>query len=250
METKQLANYLNELLKIEEIKDKSLNGLVVNNKGKVDKVALAVDASLDSFKKAKQVGANFLIVHHGLWWAEPLPLCGSLYRRIKFLLEENIALYVAHLPLDMHPEFGNNAQAAKLLAWPVKKDFGKHNGLLIGKEVFFNPPRGLEDLVKDLKDKLKTNPTVWDFGPKDVKRLGYVSGDALALLPQAVEAGLDVYVTGEPKHSYYWMAKEEKINVIFVGHYTSETLGVKAIGKHIKNKFNLKVEFLHLSTGY
>ena len=250
METKQLANYLNELLKIKEIKDKSLNGLVVDNRGKVNKVALAVDASLDTFKKAKQVGADLLIVHHGLWWGEPFPLSGGAYRRIKFLLEENIALYAAHLPLDMHPEFGNNAQASKLLAWPVKKDFGKYNDTLIGKEVFFNPPRKLEDLVKDLKDKLKANPTVWGFGSKEVKRLGYVSGDALALLPQAVEAGLDAYVTGEPKHSYYWMAREEKINVIFVGHYTSETLGVKAIGKHIKNKFNLKTEFLHLSTGY
>lgn len=250
METRKLADYLNELLKIREIKDKSLNGLVVDNTEKVSKVALAVDASLDTFMKAKQAGADFLFVHHGLWWGESLPLSGGLYRRIKFLIEENIALYVTHLPLDIHPEFGNNAQAAKLLAWPVKKDFGNYNDLLIGKEVLFESPRKLEDLVKDLKDKLKVNPVVWDFGLKEIKRLGYVSGDALDLLPQAIELRLDAYVTGEPKHSYYWMAKEEKINVIFTGHYLGETLGVKAIGKHLKNKFNLKVEFLYLPTGY
>lgn len=250
METRQLANYLNELLKIKEVEDKSLNGLVVDNKGEVNKVALAVDASLDTFKKANQAGADFLFVHHGLWWGEPLPLCGGLYRRIKFLLDENIALYAAHLPLDMHPEFGNNAQAVKLLGWIIKKDFGEYNGFLIGKEVFFDPTCKLEDLVKDLKDKLKVNPIVWDFGSQEVKRLGYVSGGGLGLLPQAIEAGLDTYVTGEPQHSYYWMAKEEKINVIFTGHYIGETLGVKAIGKHLKNKFNLKIEFLDLPTGY
>ncbi len=250
MKTKQLAYYLNGLLKIKEVKDKSLNGLVVDNRGEVNKIALSVDASLDTFKKAKQAGADFLLVHHGLWWGEALPLCGGLYRRIKFLLDENIALYTAHLPLDMHPEFGNNAQAAKLLGWTVKKDFGNYNGFLIGKEAFFEPTRKLEDLVKDLKDKLKINPIVWDFGSKEVKRLGYVSGGAIDLLPQAIEIKLDTYITGEPQHSYYWMAKEEKINVIFTGHYASETLGVKAIGKHLKNKFNLKIEFLDLPTGY
>jgi len=127
VKTEELVNYLDDLLKIKEIKDESLNGLVVENKGEVNKVALAVDASLDTFKKAKEVGADFLFVHHGLWWGEPLPLSGGFFQKIKFLMENNIALYAAHLPLDLHPEFGNNVQFVKLLGWPIKRDFGKYS---------------------------------------------------------------------------------------------------------------------------
>lgn len=250
MKTTELANYLDELLRVKEIEDKSLNGLVVDNKGEVNKIALAVDASLDAFKETGKIGADFLLVHHGLWWGKPFPLSGWTYERIKLLLEKNIALYVAHLPLDAHPELGNNVQAAKLLNWPIKRDFAEHNGFFFGKEIFFDSPRRLEDVVNELRDKLKTKPIVWDFGSKRVRRVGYVAGGAVEILPRVIAEDLDTYITGEPAHSYYWMAKEEKINVIFVGHYLSETLGVKAVGKHLKQKFGLKAEFLNLPTGY
>jgi len=250
VKTEELVNYLDDLLKIKEIKDESLNGLVVENKGEVNKVALAVDASLDTFKKAKEVGADFLFVHHGLWWGEPLPLSGGFFQKIKFLMENNIALYAAHLPLDLHPEFGNNVQFVKLLGWPIKRDFGKYENLLLGKEVLFAPPREREEVVKEIKNKLGGEPIIWDFGSLKIRRLGYVSGGAIDLLPEAIEKGLDAYITGEPEHSYYWMAKDEKINVIFLGHYLSETLGVKAIGKDIGDKFGLGTEFLFLPTGY
>jgi len=250
MRTKELSDYLDELLKVKEVKDKSLNGLVVDNDGEVNKVALAVDASLDAFKGAKEVGANFLFVHHGIWWGEPIPLRGWTFKRLKFLLEEDIALYVAHLPLDLHPELGNNAQLAKLLNWAIKEDFGTYNGMSFGKEVFFEPPCKLRKIVEDLKNKLKTKPIVWNFGPKEIQRLGYVCGAGIELLPQAIERGLDAYLSGEPKHTYYWMAREEKVNVIFVGHYISETPGVRAIGRHIRERFGLQTEFLPLPTGY
>ncbi|RLE08519.1 Nif3-like dinuclear metal center hexameric protein [Candidatus Aerophobetes bacterium] len=250
MKAKELASYLDKLLKIKEVRDKSLNGLVVDNEGKINKVALAVDASFDVFKRAKKVKADLLFVHHGLWWGEPIPLRGWTFKRIKFLLEENIALYVAHLPLDLHPELGNNVQLAKLLGWSIKEDFGKYNEMFVGKKVLFDPPCKLEKIEEDLKDKLKVNPITWNFGPREIGQLGYVCGGGIELLPQAIEAGLDAYLTGEPKHSYYWMAKEEGINVIFIGHYVSETLGVKAVGRHLREKFGLKTEFLNLPTGY
>jgi len=246
----ELTNYLDNLLKIKEIKDESLNGLVVENKGRVSKVALAVDASLETFKRAKGAGADFLFVHHGLWWGRCLPLRGAIFQKIKFLIENDIALYTAHLPLDLHPEFGNNSQLVKMLEWTVRGGFGKYGDLILGKEVFFNPPQKREELVGEIKDKLGIKPLLWDFGPLKIKRLGCVCGGAINLLPEAVEKGLDAYITGEPKHSYYWMAKEEKINVIFLGHYLSETLGVKAIGKDIEDKFGLEVEFLFLPTGH
>jgi len=250
MKTRQLSSYLDELLNIEKIKDKSLNGLVVDREGEVNKVGLAVDACLDAFKKANDVGVDFLFVHHGIWWGEPVPLRGCILNKIKFLLEKNIALYVAHLPLDVHPEFGNNIQLAKLLGWSIRGDFGRYGEMFLGKEVIFEPPLKLERITKDLREKLGLDPIVWKFGSEEVRRLGYVCGGGIELLPQAIEENLDAYLTGEPKHSYYWMAKEEKINVIFVGHYTSETFGVKAIGKHLKDKFGLKTKFFHLPTGY
>ena len=250
MKTRELADYLDEILKIKEIEDKSLNGLVVDNKGEVNKIALAVDASLDAFKEAGRIGADFLFVHHGLWWGKPFPISGWTYERIRLLLDKNIALYVAHLPLDVHPELGNNVQAVGSLNWPIKGDFGEDNGLFFGKEIFFDPCRKLEEIVNDLRGKLKAKPIVWDFGPEKVKRMGYVAGGAIQFLPQVVEEGLDTYITGEPAHSYYWMAKEEKVNVIFIGHYLSETFGVKAVGKHLDDRFSLKAEFLNLPTGY
>ena len=250
MKTGELVSYLDEILKIRKIEDKSLNGLVVDNRGEVNKIALAVDASLETFKEAGRIKADFLFVHHGLWWGKPLPISGWTYERMRLLLEKNIGLYVAHLPLDLHPELGNNVQALALLDWPIKRDFGEYDGLLFAKEVFFEPPRRLEEVVDDLKGKLKTKPIVWNFGPKEVKRVGYLSGGAIQLLPQVIKEGLDTYITGEPSHSYYWMAKEEKVNVIFIGHYLSETLGVKAVGKHLGSKFSLKTEFLDFPTGY
>ncbi|GAI16493.1 unnamed protein product, partial [marine sediment metagenome] len=99
MKTRGLARYLDEMLKTKEIEDKSLNGLVVDNKGEVNKIALAVDASLDAFKEAGRIGADFLFVHHGLWWGKPFPISGWTYERMRLLLDKNIALYVAHLPL-------------------------------------------------------------------------------------------------------------------------------------------------------
>ena len=250
MKARELANYLDEILKVKEIEDKSLNGLVVDNRGKVSKIALAVDASLDAFRKAGKIGANFLIVHHGLWWGKPFPLSGWTYERIRLLLEKNIALYVAHLPLDAHPELGNNIQAAKLLGWSIKGDFVKHNGFFFGKKIVFSPPRKLEEIIGDLRDKLKAKPVVWNFASERVEQVGYVAGEAIELLPQVIEEGLDAYITGEPAHSYYWMAKEEKVDVIFIGHYLSETLGVKAVGRHLEEKFGLKAEFINLPTGY
>ena len=129
MYTDELVQTLDKLLNVHEIEDASLNGLQVANSGSVHKVALAVDVSVASIQKAKDYEADFLIVHHGLFWGKPSPIVGSTYQRIKLLIESNIALYAIHIPLDVHPELGNNAQIINTLGWPISGDFGKEGNL-------------------------------------------------------------------------------------------------------------------------
>jgi len=249
MKLNVLVEYLNELFQIQNVEDDSLNGLQVENSGGIKKVGLAVDASAAAFEKARDLGVNFLFVHHGLFWAKPVALRGVVYRRIKILMESDIALYAVHLPLDLHPEFGNNAQIEKALGWTVTGEFGEYHGSVIGKEVQFESPVPVDVLADRLKARLPCEPVIWGFGGEMVRRLGYVSGGGLSMLQQAVEAGLDAYVTGEPGHTAYWVAKEAGINVIFAGHYATETLGVKAIGEHLHDKFGLETLFIDLPTG-
>ena len=248
MNLKKLVDYLDKLLNISDIEDDSLNGLQVENSGSVRKVALAVDASEAAFVKAGDMYADFIFVHHGLFWGHSVSVTRTLYKRMQILFKQDIALYAAHLPLDMHPELGNNAQILKVMCWPVAGDFGEYHGSILGKWVDFKKPVPFKDIVQTMKEKLNCNPIVWDFGPENITRMGYVSGGGVKMVEQAIDAGLDVYITGEPGHSSYWIAKEAGINVIFAGHYATETLGVKAIGKHLEDEFCLETEFIHLPT--
>ncbi|MBN2029426.1 Nif3-like dinuclear metal center hexameric protein [bacterium] len=250
MKTIKLVEYLDDLLKINDVEDDSLNGLQVENSGVVKKVALAVDGSFEAIQKAKDTGADLLFVHHGLLWGKPVSLSGFLYRRIKLLIESDMALYAVHLPLDLHPTLGNNAQICKVMEWPVVKDFGAYHGSVIGKEVHFQKPIPLSRLVDQFQKGLGCEPTLWDFGPDKIVRLGCVSGGAISFLDQAIRLQFDAYITGEPKHEWYWTAKEAAINVLFGGHYATETLGVQAVGEMIQEAFDLETVFIDLPTGY
>ena len=250
MKTKELKEFLDEVLRIGEVEDLSLNGLQVENSGEVKRVGLSVDASLKAFKEARKRNMDMVLVHHGLFWGKPEPIRGSLYERIRELILGDIALYAAHLPLDMHPEYGNNAQAMKLLGIHETGDFGNYHGTVIGKDGLLDEPMNREGFAGLLEEKLGGKVFVWPFGKEVIRRIAYVSGDALSLLPEAVEKGYDAYVTGEPRHSYYWYAYESGINVFFAGHYVTERLGVLAVGELLREKFGLEVEFLELPTGH
>ncbi len=248
MRVKEIADYLDNLLGVRTVDDISLNGLQVGGNHEVGKVALAVDASLETFKKA--VDSDLLIVHHGLYWGKPLPIVDGMYERIKFLIENDIALYAVHLPLDLHPELGNNAQGLKLLGLEPVAEFGNYHGINIGFEFDLGSKLNVTDFKKLFDERLETDSILWEFGPERIKRGAFVSGDAISLLPEAIEKGLDIYITGEPRHSYYWQAYEARINVLFGGHYRTETLGVRALGKHLNEKFGLKIHFIELPTGF
>ncbi len=251
MNSYELAEYLNSLLRVAEIQDISNNGLQVENGGReVKKVGMAVDASLKSFEEAAKRGIDFLLVHHGLFWGKPELIRGQMYNRIKALMNNGIALYAAHLPLDIHPEYGNNAVGLKLLGVEKGEPFGDYHGVLLGWEFELSEPVHRDEFKKTIDERFATNSIFWPFGPSEIKRGAFISGGAISLLPEAISKGLDIYITGEPSHTYYWQAVEGGINVVMAGHYATERLGVMALGEHINEKFDIPIEFIELPTGH
>jgi dinuclear metal center YbgI/SA1388 family protein len=250
MHADELEHWLDTVLNIRSIPDSSLNGIQVGNGGTLSRVALAVDASEASIAGAAASGADFLIVHHGLIWDKPFAWRGPALNRMKRLVESGIALYAAHLPLDLHPELGNNVQLCRKMGWPGVSEFGTYHGTIIGRKAVFSEPVALNDITAGLGRLLGVEPTVWRFGRDAVRSAAVVSGRALSMLDQAVREGCEVYITGESGHEWYWVAREAAINVIFGGHYATETWGLRALGDKIKEEFGLETVFLDLPTGY
>jgi dinuclear metal center YbgI/SA1388 family protein len=250
MERDTLIEYLDEYLNIAEIEDKSQNGLQVEGPDEVTLVAFAVDGCQASFERAVEEEAQLLIVHHGLFWSEPLSLVGPHFRRVRTLIEGGCGLYAMHLPLDVHPEVGNNAEMVRLLNLEHRRPFGEYEGLKIGFSGQLDPPLDISTLIGRLVEALGRPPIrVLDYGPQEIGRVGCVSGGAASMMDQAAEAGLDAYVTGETSHGSFHQAVERELNVLFAGHYATETLGLKALARHLESRFDLPTVFLDIPTG-
>lgn len=244
----EIINFLNNYLKISEIDDYSLNGLQVEGKKNIQKVITAVDASEEIFKIAKKENAELIFVHHGMLWKSINSITGINYKRMKILINNKISLYACHLPLDKHEEVGNNIQFLKI--FKIIKNitpFGNYHGINIGYKGEFEEEHNLNEFVKEINEKLNTKCKILKFGNKKIKSVGVVSGAASEIVNEAIEE-VDCFVTGESSHQVYHLAKEGKINVIFAGHYATETLGVKAIANLIKEKFNIETKFIDIPT--
>jgi len=250
MKRDELIAYLDEYLRVNEIEDTSQNGLQVEGSEEVAKAAFAVDGCQTAFEQAVAARAQLLIVHHGLFWDKPLRLVGPLFRRVKTLIEGGCGLYAVHLPLDFHPEVGNNAELARLLGLKDTRAFGKYHGSEIGIGGVLDPPPPLGALVERLA-QATGEPTVriLAHGPEEVSRVGCISGGAAFLMDQVAGAGFDTFVTGETSHAFFHSAAEWGLNVIYGGHYATETLGVKALARHLGEEFGLETVFLHVPTG-
>ena len=245
-----LVRYLDEYLQISaEVADapEALNGLQVGNSGEVTRLAAAVDLCEATVRLAAEQRAGCLLVHHGTFWGGLRPFVGPAYRRIAGLVKADIALYAAHLPLDRHPEVGNNQVLARLLEIKVRGDFGSYHGAPAGVWGEYRGTR--EELTWALTRALGAAPRVFPFGPERAHRVGVVTGSGGSLIPQAAAAGLDTFVTGEGQHWTFFDAEELGINVFFAGHYATETVGVKALGEHVSKKFDLPWVFLDHPTG-
>jgi dinuclear metal center YbgI/SA1388 family protein len=245
-----LVRYLDDYLRVaEEVADapEALNGLQVGNSGEVTRLAAAVDLCEATVRLAAEQRADCLLVHHGLFWGGLRPVVGPAYRRLTVLIEGNIALYSAHLPLDRHPEVGNNSVLARLLGITARGEFGSYHGAPVG--VWGDVTGTREDLSRSLTKVLGAAPRLLPFGPERVQRVGIVTGAGGALIPQAAAAGLDTYITGEGQHWTFFDAEELGINVFFAGHYATETVGVKALAEHVSKRFALPWAFLDHPTG-
>jgi dinuclear metal center YbgI/SA1388 family protein len=245
-----LASYLDDYLRLaEEVADapEALNGLQVANAGNVTRIAAAVDLCEATVRMAVEQGADFLLVHHGLFWGGLKPLVGPAYRRVAGLINGNVALYAAHLPLDRHPDVGNNSVLARLLGVTIRGEFGSYHGAPLG--VWGDCAGTRDDLTRRLTTALGSPPRVLPFGSDRVQRVGIVTGAGGAMIPQAAAAGLDTYVTGEGQHWTFFDAEELALNVFYAGHYATETVGVKALAEHLSKKFDLPWVFLDHPTG-
>jgi dinuclear metal center YbgI/SA1388 family protein len=247
-----LDRYFQDLLKLDEFSamDSSLNGLQADNDGAgITKIAFSVDANMETFTAAAGAGAGMLFVHHGLFWGQPLRIEGSHRERLKFLLDHNLALYAVHLPLDQHPELGNNAALSELLGITDKEPFGLYHGKKIGYKGTLSQPLTIEEAVKRVSFMDRPPLGVYPFGKRENRSCAVISGGAAFEALQAVEEGVDLYITGEASHSVYHQALEGRLNMIAGGHYSTEVWGVRKIMEVCASRLNLEVEFIDAPTG-
>lgn len=249
MKRHALVEWLNTYLDIHAYKDPSLNGLQVEGSDDVTKVAFAVDASLNTFEQAAEIGADMLIVHHGLFWGKPVAITGMHKARVQYLLNKNISLYAAHIPLDAHKEVGNNWGLARILGMTDLSNFGEWQGKPIGVKGVFPNPMSLRDLADVIEKELGESVLVHAGGNLEVGTLGIISGGASWDVVTAAEAGLDAFLTGEPKHEVFYEAFERNINALYAGHYMTETVGVNLLAQKLREEFALETEFILLPTG-
>lgn len=244
-----IATFLSATLDSASISDYSCNGLQVEGTGPVAKIGLAVDACMESFMAAVENNCTMLVVHHGIIWGGITSVTGRIARQLRFLFENNCALYAAHLPLDMHPQYGNNAALASLIGLSDISPFGMYKGIPIGFKGAFKKARTRDMVVDVLCRSLDTSCTVLPFGAENIRSIGVVSGGAADALDEAIACGLDCFITGESSHENYHAALEANINVIYAGHYHTEKGGVAALGKLLETTFGVETVFLDIPTG-
>ncbi len=244
-----LARWLDDYLQIKRYPDPSNNGLQIEGKPEVRRVAVAVDAALQTIEEAAESGADLLIVHHGLFWGDPLMLSGPYGRRVKAAMEAGLNLYAAHIPLDAHPEVGNNAVLAQALSLQHPEPFGEFAGHKIGLKGELPFPLSVQDFADRVQKLTGEICLVHGGGPGEVRRLGVVSGSGSGEIAAAAREGLDTLLTGEPKHQHFHDAFEYGVNTIYAGHYETETFGVRALATKIEETFGLPWQFIHVPTG-
>ena len=244
MKKDALNNYLNTLLQPERFSDYCPNGLQVEGKPEIYKIVTGVTASMALLEAAVQANADAVLVHHGYFWrGEAQTITGIKKRRIQFLLQHDINLFAYHLPLDMHAELGNNIMLAKQLGLRVSGWAGEKNMLAI---VELNTPQTLLSLSLMINSKLNRPPQVIGNLQKPIQRIALCTGAAQGYIEQAVEAGADVYISGEISEQTVHVAIESGMSYISAGHHATERYGIQALGEHLAQKFDLQHEFIDI----
>ncbi|HEX8903562.1 MAG TPA: Nif3-like dinuclear metal center hexameric protein [Longimicrobiaceae bacterium] len=249
MRLDELTDYLDTYLRIREVPDWSgaLNGLQVDSPREVGRMACAVDAAQASIDAAVAWEADLLLVHHGLFWDGNRPVTGRRYRRLKAILDADLAVYAAHLPLDVHPEVGNNAVLARELGIEPRGTFGEYKGMPVG--VWGELDVGRDELRERAERALGGSVMLVPGGPERIRRAGVITGGGADEIAAAAAAGLDAFLTGEARHHNFFDAEEGGINLLLGGHYATETWGVRALAAHLAEKFGLEWTFIDHPSG-
>ncbi|MDB6027019.1 MAG: Nif3-like dinuclear metal center hexameric protein [Verrucomicrobiales bacterium] len=246
---KSIVEHCDTLLRTREIADYegAVNGLQMENRGTVSKIAATVDATLATVKLAIAAKVDLLIVHHGLYWSPTHPWTGKRYEMIRLLVENNLAIYSSHLPLDAHPKLGNNAQLCAALGLKNLQPFFFAKNQFIGLRTETDISR--LELNRRLTKALGAAPKVLPGGAEKCKRIGIVTGGAGGDLKKAADEGVDTFITGEGPHWTYSLAEDLGVNVFYGGHYATETFGPKALAAYLSKKYRLPWVFLDHPTG-
>ncbi len=249
MKRNQLIQYLDHYLRLADIQDYGPQGLQVESANEeIRRVALAVDVAPPIIEAAAGWEADLLLVHHGLLWRSVERIAGPLGSRVRALMAAGINLYAAHLSLDAHPEVGNNAVLARMFGLEQIESWGEIMGTQLGV-IGQVPPVSLEQFVQLVDRRLETTARVLAGGLEMVRRVAILSGAGADLAGAARALGADTYLTGETAHTQYWRASDHGLNVIYAGHYATETVGVRALGDHLQAQFGLDIRFFDFPTG-
>ena len=249
MDRAELVTYLDNYLNIGEIADYGPQGLQVETANtEIKRIALAVDVSPVIIETAVSYQADLLLVHHGVLWRQVERIAGPLGERVREMMAHGLNLYAAHLPLDAHPEVGNNAILAQMFGVTDVEWWYAPTNVPIA--VVGNVPAApsLDELAAQVNSQLNTKAHVLAHGPKTVQRLAILSGFGADKVAEAKAQGADTFLTGETSHANYWAASDFGMNVIFAGHYATETVGVQALGAHLTEKFGLETRFFDFPT--
>jgi dinuclear metal center YbgI/SA1388 family protein len=226
-------------------RDYGPNGLQVEGREEIRKIVTGVSACQELFARAREAGADAVLVHHGLFWeGMPRTLTGFQYRRVAELIRGEMSLIAYHLPLDRHMEVGNNAVAGRQLGLRRIEPFGEHDGLPLGVKGLFPEPISPEELVERCRRVYGQEPLAYLAGPESISTLGVISGGGQREFYSAIGEGLDAYVTGEVTEWVMNVAKETRTHYLAAGHYATERLGVRALGEHLAERFGIEVEFI------
>ncbi len=249
MDRADLVTYLDTYLQIETIKDYGPQGLQIEGREDVRRIVGLVDAHQPCVEAALAQGADLMLVHHGIFWGGAKRLSGSYGTLVRTYMEANLNLYAAHLALDAHREIGNNAELARRLGLEVIDWWNDVNGVKLAALAINNHGVKLDYLVDRFEQNVGAPKLVQAHGPRIIYKVGILSGFGARDIEEAADLGCDLYITGETSHAQYYDAQNAGINLIYGGHYTTETVGVQALGKHLQQQFDVEFTFVDLPTG-
>ncbi|WP_455223582.1 Nif3-like dinuclear metal center hexameric protein [Kaarinaea lacus] len=243
----ELVRYTNELLDIQSFRDYCPNGLQVQGSDEVQTIISGVTASQAFLDAAINDGANALLVHHGYFWSGEDPcIIGMKKQRLARLLGANASLLAYHLPLDAHPEYGNNAQLGKLLGFEVLGSFGRAPGDTLGLHGVLATPMSAEALAQHLQAALGRKPLHIPGNANPIRTVAWCTGAAQSYIEQSVSLGVDAFISGEISEQTVHVARESGIHYFSAGHHATERYGVQALGNHLANRFGIQHRFIDI----